>query len=108
MDRVLDLHDFLSDAGNMRTAAVLETLAHQIAALGPDVRTEVEPFALRFRVEERVLCELSLYGELFIARVGPGLAVEYRVRSDEVALQALDVVVREYVQLRDSTAPPLA
>jgi hypothetical protein len=105
---VLELHDFLSDAGNRRTAALLETLAYQIAALGPDVRTEVEPFALRFRVGERVLCELSVYGELFIARVGPGLAVEYRVRSDDVALQALDVVVRDYVQLRDPAAPPLS
>ncbi len=76
----------------------------QISGLGSDVRAEVEPLAVRMRVGEETLCELSIYGQLFIARCGPGLAVEYRVRDEEVALRALDEILREYMQLRDTSA----
>lgn len=105
---MLDLAAFLADTGDMPNAALLQKLSQQIAALGPDVRCEIEPFALRFRVKDHVLCELSVYGELFIARVGPGLAVEYRVRGERVALQALDLVLREYIRLRDPANQPPA
>ena len=62
--------------------------------LGPDVRAEVEALGVRIRVGESILCELSIYGQLFIARCGPGLAVEYRVRDADVALRALDQILR--------------
>jgi hypothetical protein len=94
-----DLGSFLDEIGELHHARLVTTLAEQVAALGPDVEVEVEPLMLRFHVREQTLCELSVYGELFIVRVGPAAAVEYRVRNEEVALRALDQVLREYVQL---------
>ena len=103
-----DLATFVDEYRDLPRAHLLETMLLQIAALGSDVRAEVEPLAVRFRVRESILCELSIYGQLFIARCGPGLAVEYRVRDEDVALRALDQILREYMQLRDAAAPTVS
>jgi hypothetical protein len=44
-----------------------------------------------------LLCELSVFGELFIARVGSEQAVEYRVRGHAVACAALEHIQREFL-----------
>jgi hypothetical protein len=102
---VAELRAFLDEYREFPCAHLLETMILQIDALGADVDARVEPFAVRFCVGESTLCELSVYGQLFIARCGPGLAVEYRVRDEDVALRALDEVLREYMRLRDSPSP---
>jgi len=104
---VPDLRSFLDGIGELHHAGLVTILAEQVAGLGPDVQVEVEPLMLRFHVREQTLCELWVYGELFIVRVGPAAVVEYRVRNEEVALRALDQVLREYVQLRASGSPAL-
>ena len=100
-----DLSSFVDEYRDLPRAHLLETLLLQIATLGTDVQSEVEPLAVRFRVNDVILCELSMYGQLFIVRCGPGLAVEYRVRDEDVALRALDQILHEYVQLRDNSLP---
>lgn len=99
---VPELRAFLEEYRELPRAHLLETMIVQIDGLGADVEARVEPFSVRFRVGESTLCELSVYGQLFIARCGPGLAVEYRVRDEEVAARALDEILREYVRLRDT------
>ncbi len=95
------LKELLSDLSALPCADLLGKLAIQIAALGPDVEPEVEPFTVRFRVQGRTLCELSAYGELFLVRIGSAGALEYRVRHEEVAWRALEDVLREYLLLRE-------
>jgi len=97
------LEAFLDDTREMPAARLCALFARQVAALG--VEPVVGPLGVQFRHGETTLCELSLYGELFIARVGPGLAVEYRVRNEAIAFQALDHVLRAYI---DCAAVPAA
>ena len=96
-----ELEAFLAGTGDMPVAPLFAMLARQVALLG--VETIVHPFAVQFHQAGVTLCELSVYGELFIVRVGPSLAVEYRVRNEEVAFLALDHVLRTYVARR----PPI-
>ncbi len=100
-----DLQAFLDEYRELPGASLLETVLTQITGLGADVHAEIEPLAVRVRVGDATLCEVSIYGALFIVRCGPGLAVEYRVRDEDVAWRALDQVLREYMQLRDARAP---
>lgn len=95
-----ELQRYFEEIRELPCAALLELVARRISAFGDDVETEVGPLGVRFRVRGRSLCELSVFGELFIARVGPRQAVEYRVRNEDIALQALDHVLREYLQVR--------
>lgn len=97
------LEAFLDETREMPAARLCALFARQVASLG--VEPVVGPLGVQFRYGETILCELSLYEELFIARVGPGLAVEYRVRSAAIALQALDHVLRAFV---DCGAAPVA
>ncbi len=92
-----ELEAFLHETREMPASRLFALCARQIAALGAEV--VVGPLGVQFRHRDTPLCELSHYGEIFIARVGPGLAVEYRVRSEEVALLALDQALRTFVQL---------
>jgi hypothetical protein len=89
------LEAFLDDIREMPAAPLYALFARQVAALG--VEPVVGSLGVQFRHGETTLCELSPYEELFIARVGPGLAVEYRVRSAAIAFQALDHVLRAFV-----------
>jgi hypothetical protein len=95
---VAALEAFLDETREMPAAPLFALLARQIAALG--VEPVVGSLGVQFRHGESTLCELSLYGELFIARVGRHLAVEYRVRDEDIAFQALDHVLRAYVDCR--------
>ena len=99
-----ELEAFLSGVGDMPVAPLFAMLARQVALL--DVETIVHPFAVQFIHAGVTLCELSVYGALFIVRVGPSLAVEYRVRNEEVALLALDHVLRTYVAPRPPSPAP--
>jgi hypothetical protein len=90
----------LDEIRDVPCAALFGLVARQLAALGPDVHAEVRPLGVLFHYGQTALCELSLYGELFLARFGPGLAVEVRVRSEELALLVLDQVLRNLLRLR--------
>ena len=92
------LDAFLAEVREMRCAPLLALMTRGIAALGPDVEPEVVSFGVRYRVGGQALCELSVFDDLFIARVGPRAAIEFRVRDETIALQALDGVVREYTR----------
>jgi len=82
-------------------------VARQVERLGKDVKGEVSSWGVRFRVENRTLCELSPFGALFRVRVGEDQAIEYRVRNETIALRALDQVLREYLQDQTGTRPNL-
>lgn len=97
------LEAFLDETREMSAAPLCALFARQVAALG--LVPVVGPLGVLFRFGDTTLCELSLYGELFIVRVGPGLAVEYRVRSADIALQALDHVLRTCID-RGADRPP--
>ena len=99
-----ELETFLAGVGDMPVAPLFTMLARQVAML--DVETRVHPFAVQFQQAGVTLCELSVYGALFIVRVGPSLAVEYRVRNEEVAFLALDHVLRTYVARRPLASTP--
>ena len=92
-----ELEAFLHETREMPASRLFALCARQVAALGAEV--VVSPLGVQFRHRGTPLCELSHYGEIFIARVGPGLAVEYRVRSEEVALLALHHALRTFVRL---------
>jgi hypothetical protein len=95
-----DLQGYLDEVQDLPCAPLLCLLLRQVAALDPELQSDAGSYGMRFRFGERTLCEFSVFGELFIARVGPHGAVEYRVRDAEVAFAALDHVLREYVELR--------
>jgi hypothetical protein len=95
-----DVQGYIDDVQDLRCAPLLHLLLRQVAALDPELQSDIGAFGVRFRLRERTLCEFSVFGELFIARVGPHGAVEYRVRDADVALAALDHVLREYLEQR--------
>jgi hypothetical protein len=89
---------FLDAIRDLECAPLVRLVVEQVCALG-QVETEVGAFGVRFRCGESPLCELSVFGELFIARVGPDQAVEFRVRHSRTALAALDRILREHWEL---------
>ena len=96
---------FLDERGELRCAPLLRSMVDQVCALDPDVDAEVAAFGIRFHHRGVLLGEISVFGELFIVRVGREQAVEYRVRGREVALEALDRMLREYGdRLQDAPA----
>lgn len=100
-----DVQTYLDEIQDLACAPLLRLLTEQVLGLDPEVQPEAGTFGLRFRLADRLLCEFSVFGEMFIARVGPHGAVEYRVRSLDVARAALHDVLREYVQQRAATPP---
>jgi hypothetical protein len=96
---VQEIRTYLEEVRDLSCAPLLQLLVEEVSRLDPEVRCEIGAFGVRFAVGERPLCEFSVFGELFIARVGSQQAVEYRVRNHEVALEALDHVLRDYVDL---------
>jgi hypothetical protein len=87
---------FLDELRDLRCAPLLRSLVESVCNLDPDVEPELAAFGIRFRHRGVLLGEVSVFGELFIVRVGSEQAVEYRVRSRSVALEALDRILREY------------
>jgi hypothetical protein len=100
-----DVQTYLDEFRDLACAPLLRLLTEQVLGLDADVQPEAGTFGLRFRFADRLLCEFSVFGEMFIARVGPHGAVEYRVRSLDVAREALHGVLREFVQLRAASSP---
>jgi len=86
---------YLEEIQDLPCAALVRLVVEQICALDAGVEAEVGAYGLRFRIGERQLCELSVFGELFIARVGQDQAVEYRVRRHEVAFEVIDRILRD-------------
>jgi hypothetical protein len=101
-----ELRAYLREIQDLDCAPLLELLVGRVADLDPDLESEVGAFGVRFARSGVTLCEFSVFGELFIARVGRDHAVEYRVRSRDVALEALDHVLRESIAMRDALAAP--
>jgi hypothetical protein len=92
------LEALLDEVRDMPCGRLFNLVARQIASLDPEVQADVRPLGVLFRYRERGLCELSLFGELFLARLGPGQAVEVRVRNPELALLVLDQVLRHFLR----------
>ncbi len=90
---------FLQERAELECAPLLLSVVDQICQLDADVEAEAAAFGIRFHLDGVLLCEISVFGDLFIVRVGPEQAVEYRVRSRDVALEALDRILREYTDL---------
>ena len=93
-----DVQSYLEEIQDLSCAPLLGLLIRQVLDLDPNLQSEVGAFGVRIRSGDRMLCEFSVFGELFIARVGPQGSVEYRVRTHDVALVALDHVVREFIE----------
>jgi hypothetical protein len=90
----------LPEIDDLACAPLLRLLTEEVLRLDAAVQPEVGAYGVRFRLGERLLCEFSVFGELFIARIGPQSAVEYRVRSLEVARVVLHEVLCEYLDRR--------
>ena len=95
-----ELREWIEQTASGECAQLLEHFVAPLMNLGGDVRADVGSFGARFTVAGGVLCELSVFGELFIVRVGRDRAVEYRVRQEAIALQALDHILQHYVELQ--------
>jgi hypothetical protein len=96
---VLDaVREWFADAADPSAAPALAVLVDGISALDPAPAATVGAFGARFDHAAETLCEVSIFGSLFIVRVGPQHAVEYRVRDVATALEALDHVVRQHLR----------
>lgn len=95
-----EIRRWIQETASGECAELLEHFVTPLMALGAGVHADVGPFGARFYASGAVLCELSVFGELFIVRVGSEQTVEYRVRREAVALQALDHIVQHYVELQ--------
>ena len=65
------LEALLEETSDLPCAGLFGLVVRQLASLDPEVSAEVRPLGVLFRHRSTTLCELSLYGELFIARMGP-------------------------------------
>lgn len=101
-----ELRAYLREVQDLECAPLLEMLVTRVADLDAALDAEVGAFGVRFVRGGVTLCEFSVFGELFIARVGSDHAVEYRVRSRAVALAALDHVLRESIAMREVPTAP--
>ena len=70
-----EIQTYLDETRDLACAPLLRLLVQQVSSLGPDVEPEVGAYGVRFKLGGRLLCELSVFGELFIARVGPHQAL---------------------------------
>ena len=69
------------------------------------MQADVGSFGARLHGPAGLLCELTVFGELFIVRVGGDQSVEYCVRNESSALLALDQVLQRHVELKTSVSP---
>jgi hypothetical protein len=100
-----EVRAYLEEIADLPCTPLLRMLVEQLCGLDAGLEPEVVGFGIRFRNAGEPLCELSVFGELFIARVGREHAVEYRVRSQAVAFAALDRILHE---LHSVAGPSLA
>jgi hypothetical protein len=97
---------WLEGVRDLPCGPVLQLFVEQVTALDPAIETEVGAFGLHFRIAGSPLCEISVFGQLFIARVGREQAVEYRVRRHDGVVEALDRILRELQQAAPRTPEP--
>lgn len=97
---MFELHEWISETAQGSCAQLLSRFVTPLSQLDPAMQADIGSFGARFRIPQGVLCELSVFGELFIVRVGSQGSVEYRVRDSVVAMQALDHILRRYVGLK--------
>lgn len=98
------LSDWVETTAQGDCAGLLARFVEPLSTLDAGIEADVGSFGARFVVPAGLLCELSVFGALFIVRVGGEQSVEYRVRQESTALQALDHVLQRYVELK--TAVP--
>jgi hypothetical protein len=96
---------WLDGVRDLPCGPVLQLFVEQVTALDPAIETEVGAFGLHFRIASSPLCEISVFGQLFIARIGREQAVEYRIRGHDGAMEALDRILRELQSSARSPAP---
>ena len=96
---------FLEERGELGCAPLLRMLVEQICSLDPQLEAEATAFGIRFHYRGALLGEISVFGALFIVRVGREQAIEYRVRGRAVALEALNRILEEYGALLQAPAP---
>jgi len=96
-----ELHEWLDETVQGPCERLLRRFVTPVSQLDPEVQADVGAFGVRFRIPQGVLCELSVFGELFIVRVGGQGSVEYRVRDASIAMQALDHILQHYVHLKE-------
>jgi hypothetical protein len=90
-----EVWSYLEEIRDLPCTPLLRALVEQLCALDAGLEPQVGAFGISFRVAGEPLCELSVFGELFIARVGREQVLEYRVRSHAVMLAALDRILHE-------------
>jgi len=95
-----ELHEWIHETAQGSCGQLLDRFITPLLQLDPRLQADIGSFGARFSVPQGVLCELSVFGELFIVRVGSQGSVEYRVRDAEVAMQALDHILQRYVSLQ--------
>ena len=100
-----ELHEWIDETAQGPCAQLLRRFVTPVSQLDPEVQADVGAFGVRFRIPQGVLCELSVFGELFIVRVGGQGSVEYRVRDATIAMQALDQILQHYVGLKEQPEP---
>jgi hypothetical protein len=95
---------YLDEIQDLECAPLLGRFVRRVLAIEPALEPEVGTFGLRFRDPRGIVCEISVFGALFVVRLGRDQAVEYRVRTTETACDALDTLLRRLVE----TAPGAA
>jgi len=95
-----EVQHLLDDVAELPCAPVLRQFLAVLAAFEPALGAEPMSLGLRFRAPAGpVFCEVSVFSELFLVRVG-GDAMEFRVRTLDAARAALDALVTAHVLAR--------
>ncbi len=86
---------YLDEIQDLECAPLLGRFVRRVLAIEPALEPEIGAFGLRFRDALGIVCEISVFGALFLVRLGREQAVEYRVRTTETACEALDALLRQ-------------
>jgi hypothetical protein len=101
-----ELSEWVSSTAQGDCARLLSRFVQPLSLLDAEIQADVGSFGARFHVPAGLLCEISVFGELFIVRVGGDQGAEYRVRRESIALQALDQVLQRHVELKTFSQMP--
>ena len=95
-----DVQRLLDDVQELSCAVPLQQFVTALSAFEPPLMPEPMGLGLRFRTPGGVVfCEISVFSELFLVRVG-GDTMEFRVRTVDAARAALDALVTAHVLAR--------
>src|SRR5262245_58152515 len=98
---------YLREIADLPCAPLLLQFVASATAIEPKLRIETGAFGLRFHAADVLFCEISVFGELFLVRVGADRAAEYRVRSPGTAAAALDALLCAHVGTWGENSPRL-